>query len=246
MPKCATDVISIVVPVFNEQAYIRQCLDALMSQTIQPTAIYIVDNNSTDNTIEIATQYPKVKIITESVQGICAATKAGLDAAAKDGGLLLRCDADSRPQPQWIETILRSFQDNTRSVAITGPGAPYDAGRFGKLLFSIFYMKPYFFFTTLALGYTPLFGSNFAVKATAWKSVSRHTHLASHQNIHDDIDISYHLAGSGDIHYEEMLVMPISARPFRSPQKMPARYAAGFRSIFLHWPTQAPWRRYLK
>lgn len=46
--------------------------------------------------------------------------------------------------------------------------------------------------------------------------------------------------------YRKNLRMPISARPFRSPHKMPGRYMAGFRSVFLHWPEQAPWKRFIK
>jgi hypothetical protein len=37
--------------------------------------------------------------------------------------------------------------------------------------------------------------------------------------------------------------MPISARPFRSLPKLIRRYKIGFKSIFIHWPEQAPWKR---
>lgn len=238
--------ISVVVPAYNEQEYIRHCLDALSRQTVQPDIIYIVDNNSTDATVQIAKEYPSVQVITEPVQGICAATKTGLDTAAKHDGIILRCDADSRPEATWVEKLSHTFEQNVHIAAITGPGVPYDTGRVGRLLFSYFYMKPYFFFTKLALGVKPLFGSNLAIRASSWKTISSQTHLAQHQDIHDDIDISYHLVDRGVMYYDKHLRMPISARPFRSPRTIPTRYAAGFRSIFLHWPSQAPWKRHIK
>lgn len=242
----AIEHITVVIPVYNEQAYIRQCLEALMRQTLKPDVILIVNNNSTDSTVQIAEEYPQVRIISESAQGICAATKTGIDAAARFGGIVFRCDADSQPEPTWIEEVMQSFKASEDVIAVTGPGVPYDTGRIGKALFSFLYMKPYFFLTGLALGTKPLFGSNFAVRASVWEKVSSKTHLTSHQDIHDDIDISYHLMDQGVIRYCKNLRMPISARPFRSPHKMPGRYMAGFRSVFLHWPEQAPWKRFIK
>lgn len=233
--------ISVVIPTYNEEGMIEACLLALQKQTRQPNIIYIVDNNSTDHTIDIARSHDKVVIVTERLQGICAATDKGLNLAVAHNGLILRCDADCRPQHDWIETIEQAFDANPNVVAITGPGVAYDTGRIQALLIKWFYMKPYFFFVRLALKQTPLFGSNYGIRAAAWKKAQSKTHLRSHQNIHDDIDLSYHLAGS--ILYLPNLRMPISARPFRSLRSMVKRYIAGFRSIFIHWPEQGPWKQ---
>jgi glycosyltransferase involved in cell wall biosynthesis len=235
--------ISVIIPVFNEERIIAACLDALMKQTVLPDSIYIVDNNSTDTTIDIATTYPTVTIIKEPVQGICAAAKTGLNTASSHGGLLLRCDADSRPPINWVETVVASFNDSTDIIAVTGPGVPYGVPKLLQWLFDWVYMKPYFKLVGLALGGTPLFGSNFAIKADVWQAVSTKTHLAAHQDIHDDIDISYHIRSIGRTYYDKSLRMPISARPFRSIPKLVRRYKAGFKSIFIHWPQQAPWRK---
>ena len=233
--------ISVVIPAFNEEKYIGSCLDALQSQTQQPDVIYVVDNNSTDATCRIAEKYPNVRIVTEAKQGICAATKCGLDVASKHEGIILRCDADCRPSSDWVEKMEQVFLNNPQCASVTGPGSTYDAHWLVQVLIATFYMKPYFVLTGLALGYTPLFGSNFGIRSEEWKNISSETHLASHQNIHDDMDISYHLKEKTI--FDSTLVMPISARPFRSPKDLPKRYAAGFRSVFLHWPEQAPWHK---
>ena len=235
--------ISVIIPVFNEEKLITACLDALSKQTRQPDTIYIVDNNSTDTTVRIAQKYKHVVIIKESVQGICAAAKTGLDEAALNDGILLRCDADSRPPYDWLEKVEATFNGSSEIIAVTGPGVPYGVPKLLKTLFGFFYMKPYFVFVGLALGNTPLFGSNFAIRAETWRAVSSETHLATHQDIHDDIDISYHIRDFGRTFYDPSLQMPISARPFRSLPKMIVRYKIGFKSIFIHWPEQAPWKR---
>lgn len=238
--------ISVVIPVYNEQEYIESCLDAISKQTLKPDEIFIVDNNCTDETIRRARKYPGVHIVKETKQGICAATKAGLDAAAEKGGIVLRCDADSQPSVNWVAEVVEHLQSHPKVIAVTGPGVVYDTNKLGKILFSYVYMKPYFALIKLALGTKPLFGSNFAIRASAWKNISHTTHLADHQDIHDDIDISYHALKHGVIQYMPSLYMPISVRPFRSPASMPKRYMAGFRSVFIHWPQQAPWKRYIK
>jgi glycosyltransferase involved in cell wall biosynthesis len=232
--------VSVVVPVYNEERFIEDCLKALAAQERRPDTVYIVDNNSTDLSIDIARSYSFVTIIQELNQGICIATKTGLDAAAESSDIILRCDADSRPGSDWIRKVVETFEPNTM-VAITGPGVVYDTNEANKVLFDTFYMKPYFFFVGLALRTKPLFGSNFAIRASVWRAVSEQTHLSKHQDIHDDIDISYHVAQKGAIHYDKSLKMPISARPFKSPLKMMTRYRMGFKSIFIHWPDQAPW-----
>jgi glycosyltransferase involved in cell wall biosynthesis len=232
--------ISVVIPVYNEEKFIGPCLDALQRQTVQPHSIIIVNNNSTDATLEIIEKYPGITIVHQPIQGICASVKLGLDVAAEKGGIIVHCDADCIPASDWIEKVLHTFK-TTEAIAVTGPGVAYDVGPVRRWLIDTFYMKAYFFFVGLALKQIPLFGSNYSIKADTWKQMSETTHLLSHQDIHDDIDLTYHLLEKGVIHYDATLKMPMSARPFKNVTKLPDRYAIGFRSIFMHWPQQAPW-----
>jgi len=236
--------LSVIIPVFNEDDFIVQCLDAFAKQTVQPDVIYIIDNNSSDSTVAKAQQYANVTVLQEPVQGICATVKKGFDYATRHDGLMLRCDADCRPNPDWIEKVVNLYQQNEGIVAITGPGVAYETSPLKAALIDWFYMKPYFLFVGLAMGQPPLFGSNMTISASAWRRLGTATHLSSHQNIHDDIDISFHLNDLGERLYDPTLLMPMSARPFRSIAKMNQRYMAGFRSIFIHWPKMAPWNIY--
>lgn len=53
--------VSIVVPVFNTEKYIKQCLDSIIGQTLENIEIICVDNGSTDNSIDIIRKYEKVE-----------------------------------------------------------------------------------------------------------------------------------------------------------------------------------------
>ena len=231
--------ISVVVPAYNEAEMIETCFEALSSQSRQPDVVYVIDNNSTDQTRDVAEKYDAV-VVSEPIQGICAATHAGFEAASQHNGIILRCDADCRPNRDWIEKVEAIFDANPGAAAVTGPGEAYDVGMIKAALIDFLYMKPYFVFVKFALGRKPLFGSNFGIRSEAWKHISASTHLRMRQNIHDDIDISYHIKGS--ILFSEDIKMPISARPFKSVKSLIKRYAAGFRSILIHWPEQAPWK----
>jgi glycosyltransferase involved in cell wall biosynthesis len=62
--------LTIVIPVFNEQNHISACLEAIAAQTAMPDEVIVVDNNSTDKTVQIAKQFAFVKIIKEKRQGV--------------------------------------------------------------------------------------------------------------------------------------------------------------------------------
>ena len=54
--------VSVVIPVYNEEKYIKNCLESLMKQEEKPDEIIVVDNNCTDETINIVKKYNGIKI----------------------------------------------------------------------------------------------------------------------------------------------------------------------------------------
>ncbi|MEU8664931.1 glycosyltransferase family 2 protein, partial [Actinoplanes philippinensis] len=87
--------ISVVVPVYNEEHFLRACLDAILRQHEPVHEIVVVDNGSDDATPRILDEYAgRVTILHEPRRGVQHARNRGLDAAT--GDVLGRIDADTR------------------------------------------------------------------------------------------------------------------------------------------------------
>ncbi len=93
--------LTVVVPLFNGKTYIRETLEAILSQTIPPAEVIVVNDGSTDGSEKIATQYP-VTIINQPNRGISGARNAGILAANTEWiGL---CDQDD----VWVRKKLEA------------------------------------------------------------------------------------------------------------------------------------------
>ena len=110
---------SVVVPAYNEAAYLGRALDSLRHQDYDGTyEIIVVDNNSTDSTAAIAAHHG-VRVVSESQQGVCAARQRGFDSAR--GEIIISTDADTTQPREWLRTIDARFADSDQIVAVAGP-----------------------------------------------------------------------------------------------------------------------------
>lgn len=93
-------IISIIIPVYNLEKYIRTCLQSLIEQTYKDFEVIIIDDGSTDNSYEICTEYKKcfrnMKIIRKSNGGLSDARNSGIEAAT--GSYIIFLDGDD-----WID-----------------------------------------------------------------------------------------------------------------------------------------------
>ncbi|HEX8182805.1 MAG TPA: glycosyltransferase family 2 protein [Candidatus Saccharimonadales bacterium] len=231
--------ISVVIPAYNEAATIEACLQALRQQTRQADEIILVDNNSIDDTAHIARQCG-ARVITEPQQGIMPAAHAGYQHST--GDIIARCDADSIVPVDWLQRIEQQLQAHPEAVAITGPGTFYDTHWLVNWWAQVWYMYAYFISVGSAIAQWPLFGSNCAIRRTAWLKIADDVHR-TRADIHDDIDLSMHLSASSRVLFVPSLTVGISARSLRV-SNLPSRYRKGLRSLSIHWPAQAPWQRW--
>jgi glycosyltransferase involved in cell wall biosynthesis len=229
--------ISVVIPAFNEENLLPLCLGALQKQTVAPFEIIVIDNNSTDGTRACAEHFG-ARVVEEPSQGIYAAAVCGYNAAR--GDIIARIDADTRLPSNWIERLQHRLSDDSVG-AVTGPGEFYDGAQWARQAAQVCYMKAYFWSVGTALGQPPLFGSNCAFRTNLWRQVKQEVH--QDETLFDDIDLSFHVALHAKIHYDPGLKVGISIRPLRSLRGMLARFARGMRTIMVHWPEQAPWKR---
>jgi glycosyltransferase involved in cell wall biosynthesis len=99
--------VSVVIPVHNGERYVAQCLENLLGQTYKELEIIVVDDGSTDRTVEIARRYP-VRILEQDKRGVSAARNAGMDAAT--GEYLHFMDVDDAVNDCFYEKMLGAIE----------------------------------------------------------------------------------------------------------------------------------------
>lgn len=104
--------ISIIVPVYNVEPYLRRCLDSLVNQTLSDIEIVCVDDGSTDASPAILQEYAaqdeRIRIITQKNAGLSAARNAGLRVAS--GEFIAFVDSDDYVAPHTYELALRYME----------------------------------------------------------------------------------------------------------------------------------------
>lgn len=199
--------ISLIIPAYNEEKYIKKCLVSAFAQEEKFDEVILVDNNSTDKTVAIAKQFP-VRIIREEKQGMIQARNCGFDAAA--GDVIARCDADTHLPVDWTKRIKNDFKHH-RIDALTGPFEFYDL-KLKTDLFSQIYLdvlKP------ILNGNEVLVGPNMVLTKNIWNKVKNHV-CHDNNTVHEDIDLAIHIIDAGGkIMRDDKLVVAISGRRIR-------------------------------
>jgi glycosyltransferase involved in cell wall biosynthesis len=176
--------LTLVIPAYNEERYLIACLDAVAKQTIMPSEVILVDNNSSDNSEKVAKRYPFVKVIKESKQGIVFARNRGFNAAKSD--LIGRIDADTILANNWVETAIGYFANDSDVAAITGTTTFYDFHL--KKHVHLLHTFIYFYLQKKISGTEILWGSNMVITKNSWLSVKK---ICDETNdVHEDIDLS--------------------------------------------------------
>jgi len=99
--------VSVIVPVYNVEKYIVQCLDSIMKQSLKEIEIIIVNDGSTDNSLNLINRYkkdPRVKIITQQNKGLSGARNTGLKIAK--GEFISFIDSDDYIDQFMLESMV--------------------------------------------------------------------------------------------------------------------------------------------
>ena len=106
--------VSIIVPVYNIERYLPQCMNSLFAQTAPDFEVILVDDGSTDGSAALCDQYAKqdarVQVIHKKNGGLSSARNAGLDAATRL--YLLFLDGDDYLAPSAIQSLLEIASAN--------------------------------------------------------------------------------------------------------------------------------------
>jgi cellulose synthase/poly-beta-1,6-N-acetylglucosamine synthase-like glycosyltransferase len=102
--------VSIIIPTFDGASRIGACLDALKKQTAgRDIEILVVNDGSTDSTVDVVTLYSEIRLISQANAGPAAARNRGASEAR--GALILFTDDDCVPMAGWLEAMIEPFED---------------------------------------------------------------------------------------------------------------------------------------
>lgn len=205
--------ISVVIPVYNEVESLSACIEALALQTEPLYEVIVVDNNSDDNSKQLAQTFDFVTVISESRQGVSYARDCGFDYAS--GDIIARIDADSIVPSDYSQKLQSIFSDRMVD-AVSGSMVYYDLS-FNELA-STFDKKLRRIVNKSMSKKTFLQGCNMAVRRSAWKAVF--SELCHGKALHEDVDLALHLQTKNyKVIYDESLAVQVSARRYDSDFK---------------------------
>lgn len=122
--------ISISVPVYNAEKYLRQCLDSLVGQTIQEIEIILVNDGSTDGSESICREYAendsRIKLICKENGGLATARQTALEASC--GQFFCVCDADDWYEPNMCEKLYNKAIETCADVVFCDYVSEYGIG----------------------------------------------------------------------------------------------------------------------
>ncbi len=206
--------VSIVIPAYNEEHQIEPCLQAIAAQTVQPSEVFVVDNNSTDHTVAIVKRYKFAQVISESQQGIVYARNTGFNAVNSD--IIARIDADTILPPNWVRRVQDFYAEPShKNFALTGGCYFYNI----RLPHFYGWMQGQIAFrlNRLLMGHYITFGTNMALPKKLWDKTK--IQMCTRTDIHEDVDVAIHLHRAGyQITYDETLKVGMKMRRVRSHQ----------------------------
>lgn len=113
------DLISVIVPVYNVEKYLPQCINSILNQTITNLEIILVDDGSLDNSGKICDEFAKkdnrIIVIHKENNGLSSARNAGLEIAK--GNYIGFVDSDDWLDENMYETLLKLIKDNDSDIS---------------------------------------------------------------------------------------------------------------------------------
>ena len=111
-----SDEISIYVPVFNGEKTIKECLDSIFEQTLMPSKVLIINDNSTDNTKKILENYPKKIEIINNDKNEGVSYSRSLAVNYLQTKYIASIDADVVLSKEWLDKVFKSMKKNNATL----------------------------------------------------------------------------------------------------------------------------------
>lgn len=117
MTKCS---VSVIIPVYNQEKYLTECLDSVLSQDMDGLEVLCIDDGSTDNSLNLLKTYSerdnRMTVLTQANQGVAKTRNRGIQCA--QGDFIIFCDPDDfYPSPAVIRSLYEAAVKNGVMVA---------------------------------------------------------------------------------------------------------------------------------
>ncbi len=98
---------------WNGQAYLAQCIDALLGQTVKPDEIIVVDNASSDGSLNVLRNYPSVRLLPLNANlGFARGNNTAVEMLSSQTQWIALMNPDAFTMPDWLERLLAAAERN--------------------------------------------------------------------------------------------------------------------------------------
>ncbi len=114
--------VSVIIPVYNVEKYLKECLDSVINQTLKDIEIICINDGSTDNSLTILEEYAakdsRIKLINQENQGVGTARNNGIEKSSAPYIMFL--DSDDYFMPQTCQKAYETIIENNSDIGIFG------------------------------------------------------------------------------------------------------------------------------
>jgi len=122
--------ISLIIPIYNTEPYIRECLESVLNQTLKPEEIILVNDGTTDKSLDVIADlieaHQEIKVIHQKNAGLAAARNTGIEHATRE--YLAFLDSDDRLASDFLEVLHQAAKSQNLDVACAGNTRTYPDG----------------------------------------------------------------------------------------------------------------------
>ena len=105
--------VTVVIVNWNGERFLDRCLAALMAQTIKPHEIILVDNASTDGSLDVVRRYPVVQLmLPDANTGFAGGNNLAIEASSVESEWIALLNPDAYAEPRWLETLLLAVKSH--------------------------------------------------------------------------------------------------------------------------------------
>lgn len=109
------DLISVIIPVYNAEKYLGRCIECVLAQTYKNIEIYLINDGSTDNSLEVCNKFSekdkRIKVVDKKNSGVSGTRNSGIEKA--NGRYLCFIDSDDYIEKDHIEKLVSNIQDGS-------------------------------------------------------------------------------------------------------------------------------------